>query len=130
MVEEWTEEGMLSPYRVLDLADEKGFLCGKLLGTYRDLLDRLKERHNGDGVSQFLRVLMLARSYGQERLERAMRQALDEGRADYDRVRQLAAGGGSTGQTPPSRLAAVRVVLPQLSRYDRLRRTAGSAERP
>ncbi len=24
--------GMLSPYRVLDLADEKGFLCGKLLG--------------------------------------------------------------------------------------------------
>lgn len=99
-------------------------------GTYRDLLDRLKERHNGDGVSQFLRVLMLARSYGQERLERAMRQALDEGRVDYDRVRQLAAGGGSTGQTPPSRLAAVRVVLPQLSQYDRLRRTAGSAERP
>lgn len=99
-------------------------------GTYRDLLDRLKERHNGDGVSQFLRVLMLARSYGQERLERAMRQALDEGRADYDRVRQLAAGGGPTGLTPPSRLAAVRVVLPQLSQYDRLRRTAGSAERP
>jgi crotonobetainyl-CoA:carnitine CoA-transferase CaiB-like acyl-CoA transferase len=24
--------GMLSPYRVLDLTDEKGFLCGKLLG--------------------------------------------------------------------------------------------------
>ncbi len=98
--------------------------------TYRDLLDRLRERHNGDGVSQFLRVLMLARSYGQERLERAMRQALDEGRVDYDRVRQLAAGGGPIGETPPSRLAAVRVVLPQLSQYDRLRRTAGSAGRP
>lgn len=26
------EEGMLSPYRVLDLADEKGLLCGKILG--------------------------------------------------------------------------------------------------
>lgn len=25
-------QGMLSPYRVLDLADEKGLLCGKLLG--------------------------------------------------------------------------------------------------
>ncbi|HEX9896375.1 MAG TPA: CoA transferase [Dehalococcoidales bacterium] len=25
-------EGMLSPYRVLDLTDEKGFFCGKLLG--------------------------------------------------------------------------------------------------
>jgi crotonobetainyl-CoA:carnitine CoA-transferase CaiB-like acyl-CoA transferase len=25
-------EGMLSPYRVLDLSDEKGFICGKLLG--------------------------------------------------------------------------------------------------
>ncbi len=25
-------EGMLSPYRVLDLTDEKGLLCGKLLG--------------------------------------------------------------------------------------------------
>ncbi|MFC2015099.1 CaiB/BaiF CoA transferase family protein [Chloroflexota bacterium] len=26
------EEGMLSPYRVLDLTDEKGLLCGKILG--------------------------------------------------------------------------------------------------
>ena len=25
-------ESMLSPYRVLDLADEKGLLCGKILG--------------------------------------------------------------------------------------------------
>jgi len=25
-------EGMLAPYRVLDLTDEKGFLCGKILG--------------------------------------------------------------------------------------------------
>lgn len=27
-----TPEGLLSPYRVLDLTDEKGYLCGKLLG--------------------------------------------------------------------------------------------------
>jgi crotonobetainyl-CoA:carnitine CoA-transferase CaiB-like acyl-CoA transferase len=25
-------EGMLSPYRVLDLTTERGFICGKLLG--------------------------------------------------------------------------------------------------
>ncbi len=25
-------DSLLSPYRVLDLTDEKGFLCGKLLG--------------------------------------------------------------------------------------------------
>ena len=25
-------EGMLSPYRALDLTDEKGLLCGKILG--------------------------------------------------------------------------------------------------
>ena len=32
MAEKEMVEGMLSPYRVLDLTDEKGFLCGKLLG--------------------------------------------------------------------------------------------------
>ena len=32
MAEEGKSEGMLSPYRVLDLTDEKGLLCGKLLG--------------------------------------------------------------------------------------------------
>ena len=31
MVEPEQPEGMLSPYRVLDLTDEKGVLCGKLL---------------------------------------------------------------------------------------------------
>jgi len=31
-VEKDKVEGMLSPYRVLDLTDEKGLLCGKLLG--------------------------------------------------------------------------------------------------
>lgn len=32
MVEKEKVEGMLGAYRVLDLADEKGLLCGKLLG--------------------------------------------------------------------------------------------------
>ena len=32
MVEEVNYTGMLSPYRVLDLTDEKGLLCGKILG--------------------------------------------------------------------------------------------------
>ena len=27
-------EGMLSPYRVLDLTDEKGHMCGKMLGDW------------------------------------------------------------------------------------------------
>jgi len=32
MEEKHSKESMLSPYRVLDLTDEKGLLCGKLLG--------------------------------------------------------------------------------------------------
>ena len=40
-------EGMLSPYRVLDLADEKGLMCGKLMGDMG--ADVLKiERPGGD----------------------------------------------------------------------------------
>ncbi|MBI3040846.1 MAG: CoA transferase, partial [Chloroflexi bacterium] len=47
MVEEKKTEGMLSPYRVLDLTDEKGFLCGKLLGDLG--ADVIKvERPGGD----------------------------------------------------------------------------------
>ena len=32
MPAEQKAESMLSPYRVLDLTDEKGLLCGKILG--------------------------------------------------------------------------------------------------
>ena len=40
-------EGMLSPYRVLDLTDEKGLFCGKLLGDLG--ADVIKvERPGGD----------------------------------------------------------------------------------
>src|SRR4030043_408560 len=46
MTEDRTE-GMLSPYRVLDLADEKGLQCGKLLGDLG--ADVIKvERPGGD----------------------------------------------------------------------------------
>ncbi len=42
-------EGMLSPYRVLDLADEKGLICGKLLGDLG--ADVIKvERPGGDST--------------------------------------------------------------------------------
>ena len=47
MTEEEKTEGMLSPYRVLDLTDEKGLLCGKLLGDLG--VDVIKvERPGGD----------------------------------------------------------------------------------
>jgi benzylsuccinate CoA-transferase BbsE subunit len=40
-------QGMLSPYRVLDLADEKGLLCGKLLGDLGADVIKI-ERPGGD----------------------------------------------------------------------------------
>ena len=47
MTEKNAVEGMLSPYRALDLTDEKGYLCGRLLGDLG--ADVLKiERPGGD----------------------------------------------------------------------------------
>jgi len=40
-------EGMLSPYRVLDLTDEKGLMCGKLLGDFGADVIKI-ERLGGD----------------------------------------------------------------------------------
>jgi crotonobetainyl-CoA:carnitine CoA-transferase CaiB-like acyl-CoA transferase len=42
-------EGMLSPYRVLDLTDEKGLLCGKLLGDLGADVIKI-ERPGGDSA--------------------------------------------------------------------------------
>jgi crotonobetainyl-CoA:carnitine CoA-transferase CaiB-like acyl-CoA transferase len=42
-------EGMLSPFRVLDLTDQKGFLCGKLLGDLGADVIKI-ERPGGDAA--------------------------------------------------------------------------------
>ena len=47
MGEKEKAEGMLSPYRVLDLTDEKGLLCGKLLGDLGADVIKI-ERPGGD----------------------------------------------------------------------------------
>ena len=47
MVEEGKIEGMLSPYRVLDLTDEKGLICGKILGDLGADVIKI-ERPGGD----------------------------------------------------------------------------------
>ncbi len=43
------EEGLLSPYRVLDLTDELGFLCGKILGDLGADVIKI-ERPGGDAA--------------------------------------------------------------------------------
>ena len=56
-------EGILSPYRVLDLTDEKGLLCGKLLGDlWADVIE--VEKSVGDStrkISSFYQVKMTLR---------------------------------------------------------------------
>ena len=47
MAEKEKAEGMLSPYRVLDLTDEKGLLCGKILGDLGADVIKI-ERPGGD----------------------------------------------------------------------------------
>ncbi|MEE8419571.1 MAG: CoA transferase, partial [Dehalococcoidales bacterium] len=47
MTEKEKSEGMLSPYRVLDLTDEKGLLCGKILGDLGADVIKI-ERPGGD----------------------------------------------------------------------------------
>ena len=49
MGEEKKAEGMLSPYRVLDLTDEKGLICGKLLGDLGADVIKI-ERPGGDSA--------------------------------------------------------------------------------
>ncbi len=44
---------MLSPYRVLDLADEKGLLCGKILGDLGADVIKI-ERPGGDAARSLL----------------------------------------------------------------------------
>ena len=96
----------------------------KMPEIYREFLAALPQRVNGSGVREFLQVLALGRSYGQGNLEKAMRQALSENMVDAERVSQLVnrenySGNISTSLNPyPSE---VKVILPDLSRFDELR---------
>jgi len=93
-------------------------------GIYREFLAVLSQRGNGSGVREFLQVLALGRTYGKENLEQAMKQALSENRADAERVRQLVNRenyAGSISSTLDIYPHQVRVILPDLSRFDELR---------
>lgn len=92
--------------------------------VYREFLESLSCRGEGEGVRAFLQVLSLGQSYGRESLEDAMKQALLEKRVDIERVRQLVSGGSMpiAGSCHSKILLnQVRVIFPDLSQYDRLR---------
>lgn len=96
----------------------------KMPEVYREFLQALTKRVNGSGVREFLQVLMLGRTYGRGNLEQAMKQALSENRADAERVRQLVNRenyAGSISSIPGMYPYQVRVILPDLSRFDELR---------
>ena len=94
----------------------------KMPEVYREFLEALTKRVNGSGVREFLHVLALGRTYGKENLEQAMKQSLSENRADAERVRQMVnrEDCASSISTAPD-MYQVRVILPDLSRFDELR---------
>lgn len=96
----------------------------KMTGVYHEFLEALSRRVGGNGVREFLQVLALGRTCGQGNLERAVSQALAENRADVDRVRQLVNRDTYTAvnfSTPDCHLNQVKVILPDLGRFDELR---------
>jgi len=101
----------------------------KMPEVYREFLEALCKRSNGSGVREFLQVLVLGRTYGRENLELAMTQALSENRADAERVRQLVDRTNFTGVISSAQsfyANQVRVILPDLSRFDELRLVTAS----
>ena len=100
---------------------------------YRAFYETLCRNHNGDGVREFIQVLLMGRQVGREILERAMSRALAENRADSERIRELItvtdAAGAHQGVSRDY-LGQSRVVLPDLGQFDRLRATvaAGGGE--
>jgi transposase len=89
---------------------------------YHDFFKAVSLHHNGDSPRLFLQVLVLGRHWGRINLEKAMRQALREGRADVERVRQLLLGDEIVpAERNTGILEQARVVLPDLSRFDLLR---------
>jgi len=93
--------------------------------VYREFLKALESSRNGDSPREFLLALSLGRSYGRDRLEQAMRQALDEGTPDYERVRRLVTGRlTSVSRTNQPSLEKVKVILPDPGQFDRLWQSA------
>lgn len=92
--------------------------------VYQEFLNSLSCHGEGEGVRDFLQVLSLGQRYGRENVEEAMKQALLEKRVDIERVRQLVFGESSLAgkyDNSAALLGQVKVVLPDLSQYDRLR---------
>jgi hypothetical protein len=87
---------------------------------YREFLKRLQSSCNGDSPRGFLLTLSLGRNYGKEQLEKAIRQALDEGRPSYERVRHLITGSLVSSGINQPQLEKVKVILPDTSQFDRL----------
>ena len=101
----------------------------KMPEVYREFLESLSRRSGGDGVKEFLQVLYLGRDYGSENVEPAMKQALAENRADVERIRQIVSGNGGQGADnciSMDNLRQVKVVLPDLGQFDRLRPVAAA----
>ena len=73
----------------------------------------------------------MGRQVGREILERAMSRALAENRADSERIRQIIsvtdADGAHQGASRDY-LEQLRVVLPDLGQFDRLRATVAARE--
>ena len=65
----------------------------------------------------------MGRIYGKDAIERAMTQGLEENLVSSERIRQLVSGNAVIpGQsTLHSYLGQVKVVLPDLNQFDRLR---------
>ena len=101
----------------------------KMPEVYRKFLESLSKQSNGSGVREFLQLLVLGRTYGREKLESAMKQALLEDRADAERVRQLVDRANFTSVISSAQsfyADQVRVILPDLSRFDELRLVTAS----
>jgi hypothetical protein len=100
--------------------------------VYREIYEALCLKYNGYGVREFLQVLALGRIYGKEAVERAMSQALAENFVSSDRIRQLISGNEHSMKQSASSdyLGQVKVVLPDLGQFDRLRAAvaAGGSE--
>ena len=96
----------------------------KMPEIYREFLAAMSQRMNGGEVREFLQLLYLGRSCGQDTLEKAMRQALSENWADAERVSQLVRRenySDNISAIPGLYHSEAKVILPNLSHFDELR---------